>query len=201
MDKSQQDSFYSYPELEAIRLLFELMSDPSQYSTAVESYVARITSRLAWGTPTGADELKQRARELLIGVSPTGALGNKIPAVMSLPERLSPAKAWEMRRGRTERKFFETMQSDVRRSLSNEKGSPAEVKQSWTRMFLENKLSWGFDSDLEGAYAVGMHGKFFPDQDSPRLRRIRSAAHGVLVETLQLDSSSRSSLGSVCARL
>jgi hypothetical protein len=30
--------------------------------------------------------------------------------------------------------------------------------QSWMRTFLENKKTRRFDSDLEGAYAVGMHG-------------------------------------------
>ncbi|KAF7197197.1 Cytochrome P450 monooxygenase [Pseudocercospora fuligena] len=154
MEMSQKECFYSYPELEAIRLLFELLRDPAAYNTSMESFVARVTSRLAWGTSVGADELKQRARELLLSVSPTGALGNKLPAVMSLPESLSPAKAWELRRGRTEREFFETMQDEVRQSL-NATGQP---RKSWTRMFLENKLSWGFANELEGAYAVGMHG-------------------------------------------
>ncbi|EME87956.1 uncharacterized protein MYCFIDRAFT_26018 [Pseudocercospora fijiensis CIRAD86] len=154
MERSQKDGFYSYPELEAIRLLFELINDPSAYNTSMESFVARVTSRLAWGTSVGADELKQRARELLIGVSPTGALGNKLPAVMSLPESLSPAKAWEHRRGRTERKFFQTMQDNVRHSLD----ATEQLRMSWTRMFLENKRLWGFSDDLEGAFAVGMHG-------------------------------------------
>lgn len=170
MDKSERESFFSYPELESIRLLMELMAEPSQYNHAMESYVARITSRLAWGTPAPAEELKQRARELLIGVSPTGAFGNKLPFVMSLPEKLSKSKAWELRRGRTEKKFFETMQKEVREALASTQcteGGPVpsvlpslneKKQQSWTSMFLENQKSWGFASDSEGAYAVGMHG-------------------------------------------
>ncbi|KAI7462378.1 cytochrome P450, partial [Hortaea werneckii] len=95
MDTSERASFYGYPELEAVRLLGELMTNPSQYNVAMESFISRITSRLAWGTSASSDELKQRARELLIGVSPTGALGNKLPFIMSLPEKLISARAWE----------------------------------------------------------------------------------------------------------
>lgn len=153
MDQSQQASFNNYPEIEAVRLLFELMSDPSRYNHALESFIARVTSRLAWGTSEPADELKQRARELLIGVSPTGALTNKLPFLMSLPEQVVPAKAWEFRRYRTESEFFSIMQREVATQMQK-----PSAPQSWMRHLLEKKDSWGFASDLEGAYAVGMHG-------------------------------------------
>lgn len=163
MDDSQKAAFYGYPELESIRLLFELMTEPARYNDALESFIARVTSRLAWGTSRSSDELKQRARELLIGVSPTGSFANKLPLVMSLPEKWTHSKSWELRRSRTERKFFETMQHEVAQDIKAH-AKPVrlqpkvEPKQSWTRMFLDNKPSWGFANDLEGAYAVGMHG-------------------------------------------
>jgi cytochrome P450 len=167
MDTSAKEEFYGYPELESIRLLFEVMTEPSRYNHALESFVARVTCRLGWGTPIAAEELKQRARELLIGVSPTGSFANKLPFIMSLPESWTKSKAWELRRGRTERKFFETMQADVRQQIKDSEKHPdapslalpgLQPKNSWMRMFLENKKAWKFDSDLEGAYAVGMHG-------------------------------------------
>jgi hypothetical protein len=139
MDKSSANAFYSYPELESIRLLFELMTDPSRYNHALESFISRVTCRLGWGTAAPSDELKQRARELLIGVSPNGALTNKLGFLKKLPEAIVPAKAWEFRRYRTESRFFNIQQSEVREKL-------------------KNKTATGFASDLEGAYAVGMHG-------------------------------------------
>ncbi|KAF2154725.1 cytochrome P450 [Myriangium duriaei CBS 260.36] len=153
MDTSGKASFYGYPELESIRLLQELIDSPKDYKNALESFVARVTCRLAWGTDTPSDELKQRARELLIGVSPTGALGNKLPFVMSMPESLSPAKSWERRRARTEKRFFEIMRDKVADSIETGTCTP-----SWMRQFLERRERWGFSSDLEGAFAVGMHG-------------------------------------------
>jgi hypothetical protein len=153
MDKSSANAFYNYPELESIRLLFELMTDPSRYNHALESFISRVTCRLGWGTAAPSDELKQRARELLIGVSPNGALTNKLGFLKKLPEAIVPAKAWEFRRYRTESRFFTILQSEVREKLKN-KTAP----ESWMRHFLENKAATGFASDLEGAYAVGMHG-------------------------------------------
>lgn len=131
----------------------ELLNDPEHYNVHLESFISRVTCRLAWGTSEASDELKQRASELLVGVSPTGALGNKLPFIMSLPDKLVPAKAWERRRVATERAFFETMQDQVRAEHEQNKARP-----SWMRMFLEMKTLWGFRDDLEGAYAVGMHG-------------------------------------------
>lgn len=167
MDTTAKEDYYGYPELESVRLLFEVMTEPSRYNHALESFVARVTCRLGWGTATAAEELKQRARELLIGVSPTGSFANKLPLIMSLPESWTKSKAWELRRGRTERKFFETLQDDVREQIKRSEknlNAPAPLlpslqpKNSWMRTFLENKKAWKFDSDLEGAYAVGMHG-------------------------------------------
>ncbi|KAF2084268.1 cytochrome P450 [Saccharata proteae CBS 121410] len=153
MRESASHKFYRYPELESIRLLQEMLDEPSQYNHALESFISRVTCRLAWGHAEASEELKQRARELLIGVSPTGALGNKIPFVMGLPDWLSPAKAWERRRQRTERKYFEIMQEQVRREM-NEKHAP----QSWMRTLLETWSKWDFSYDLEAAFCVGMHG-------------------------------------------
>jgi len=153
MDKSAKASYYDLPEKESVRLLFELMTDPSRYNHALESFIARVTSRLAWGTAEPADELKQRARELLIGVSPNGALTNKLSFLKSLPASCVPAKAWEFRRFRTEKRFFSLLQNDVRERLLKP-GAP----ESWTRHFYENKSTLGFESDAEAAHAVGMHG-------------------------------------------
>lgn len=153
MRESEKALFFRYPEIEAKRMLVELLDEPDKYNHALESFIARVTCRLAWGHSEASDELKQRARELLIGVSPTGHLGNKIPFIMSLPDWLSPAKAWERRRARTERRFFEIMQGEVETDI-REKKAP----QSWMKLFLDNRSKWGFKYELEGAYAVGMHG-------------------------------------------
>jgi cytochrome P450 len=153
MRESEKALFHRYPELEAKRMLVELLDEPDRYNHALESFISRVTCRLAWGRSEASDELKQRARELLIGVSPTGALGNKLPFLMALPDWLVPAKAWERRRAATERTFFQVMQGEVETDI-REKKAPS----SWMKTFLENRGKWGFKYELEGAYAVGMHG-------------------------------------------
>ena len=156
MDESEKASFYHHPELEQVRLLAELIERPSQYNHCLESYIARVTCRLAWGVSDPSDELKQRARELLIGVSPTGALGNKLAFLMNLPDWLVPAKAWERRRARTERQFFQIMQDEVQADMKQQHGR--ETPRSWMSTYLKSPATWKFQTDLEGAYAVGMHG-------------------------------------------
>lgn len=156
MRESEKNQFHQYPEMESIRMCAELMKDPSQYNHAQESFISRVTCRLAWGHSEASDELKERARELLIGVSPTGSMINKLPFLMSLPDWLSPAKAWERKRARTERRFFEIMQGQVRSDMLTAEQSPQ--KTSWMSIFLGSKDRFNFSHDLEGAYAVGMHG-------------------------------------------
>src|ERR1700761_4952254 len=153
MRNSELADFHQYPELEAIRMLKELMEDPSRYNHHLESFVSRVTCRLAWGHSEGSDELKQRARELLISVSPTGAFGNKLPFIMSLPDWLSPPKAWERRRAKTERRWFQIMQNNVREDIA-----AGHAKPSWMKMFFDAPKLCNFTGELEGAYAVGMHG-------------------------------------------
>ncbi|KAH4945452.1 hypothetical protein HBI24_106690 [Parastagonospora nodorum] len=153
MRESEKALFHRYPEMEAKRMLVELLDEPDRYNHVLESYISRITCRLAWGHSEASDELKQRARELLIGVSPTGALPNKLPFLMALPDWLSPAKAWERRRAITERTWFQSMQSQVQKEINEKTASP-----SWMKIFLDGRSKWGFKSDMEGAYAVGMHG-------------------------------------------
>ncbi|KAL5409611.1 hypothetical protein PMIN03_005857 [Paraphaeosphaeria minitans] len=153
MRESEQALFHRYPEIEAKRMLVELLEEPDRYNHALESFVARVTCRLAWGRSEASDELKQRARELLLGVSPTGSFANKLPFLMAIPDWLSPAKAWERRRARTERFFFQTMQNEVEKDAREEK-----APQSWMKICLDSRSKWGFQYELEGAYAVGMHG-------------------------------------------
>ncbi|KAK7723128.1 hypothetical protein SLS57_004685 [Botryosphaeria dothidea] len=153
MRESKLNTFYRYPELESIRLLKELIDEPHHYNHALESFISRVTCRLAWGHAEASDELKQRARELLISVSPTGHLANKIPFIMSLPDWLSPAKAWERKRQRTERKWFEIMQGQVKKDIEEKREAP-----SWMKTLLGTWNKWDFSYDLEGAFCVGMHG-------------------------------------------
>ncbi|KAI8937455.1 hypothetical protein NX059_005177 [Plenodomus lindquistii] len=153
MRESEKVLFHRYPELEAKRMLVELLDEPDRYNHALESFISRVTCRLAWGHAEGSDELKQRARELLIGVSPTGSFANKLPFIMALPDWLSPAKAWERRRAKTERTWFQMMQDQVVKDIQEGKATP-----SWMKIFLDGRSKWGFKSNLEGAYAVGMHG-------------------------------------------
>jgi cytochrome P450 len=153
MRNTVNDGFNQYPELEAIRLCKELINDPENYNNHLESFVARVTCRLAWGHSEGSEELKQRARELLISVSPTGSIGNKLPFLMSLPDWMSPAKVWEKKRSRTESKWFQTMQEHVKQDVAS-----GTAKPSWTKMFLDAPKLCNFANDMEGAYAVGMHG-------------------------------------------
>lgn len=156
MRQSKLSAYHHYPELESIRLLKELLTDPTQYVDALESFVARVTARLAWGRSEASAELKQRARELLISVSPTGHFANKLPFLMSLPDWLSPPKAWERKRQRTESRWFALMRDQVRADVSS---GTVPANPSWTHYLFGTRAAGKCGlSEIEGAYLVGMQG-------------------------------------------
>jgi hypothetical protein len=82
---SAKKGFYGCPELESNRKVSRVMTDTSRYKRPLESFVARVTCHLRWDIATRAEELEQRALELLICVWSVGSLANKLIPIMSLP--------------------------------------------------------------------------------------------------------------------
>lgn len=76
---------------------------------------------------------------------------------MRLPSWLVPQKAWEVRRARSERVWFEQMLRQVRADIKADGARP-----SWMRSFLTaddipgNRT--GLQDDMSGAYCIGMNG-------------------------------------------
>ena len=95
---SQGHSFHNYPELEAKRLLKELLDRPECYNTILEQYVARVTCRLVWGDASLAADIGTISADLLYAISPAGSIANKFPILLSLSDWMSPVKRWEKAR-------------------------------------------------------------------------------------------------------
>lgn len=150
MVQGYEANYYDYPMIEAKFLLYRLLHEPTKYSFFLDQFTGRIISRLAWGRPEPATDLKKNAFALLHGISPAGPPSNIFPALMLLPEFLAPWKKEERVRHKWEEGFYCGLRDDVKLAMAEKRARP-----SWTRTYFEQKEFFGFD-EHEAAYAVGM---------------------------------------------
>jgi len=150
MARSANASLYSYPTLERKRLLYQFSKDYSNYISHIEQYTSRTISRLAWGSPTFAPELRVGTFGLLVTISPSGAVPNVVSPLAHLPTWLSPWKKLENSRHKREERFFHKAMNSVKQSRAKGEDVPCYMK-----MFLDDREKTGI-REKEGAYVVGM---------------------------------------------
>lgn len=132
-------------------MLYQLSRDPESYASIMDEFTARTTCRLAWGTPRPAAAIMDFSMALLYAVTPDGPLGNILPWTMKLPSWLVPSK-WNENKGMaSEGKLFQHLRDEVLFDDAEEK------RESWTQLLFDHHKET-FGTNLEGAYAVGMHG-------------------------------------------
>ena len=152
MSQSAAVSHQNLPLHECRQFLAELLKDPPNYETLMESFAGRVIARLAFGDSRHYAEISIHSHALLQAISPAAHLTNIIPQLKRLPEWLSPWKRAERERHERERAWFLAIHGEVEQKV---KGGVAI--SSFMRTFLESRESAGM-SDTEGAYVVGMIG-------------------------------------------
>lgn len=90
MSRPTVESLYNYLSVECKRLPYRMSKDPSNYISHIEQYTSRTISRLSWGAPHFADELRIGTFGLLVTISPSGAVPNIVSWLSHLPTWLSP---------------------------------------------------------------------------------------------------------------
>ncbi|PBP18533.1 cytochrome P450 [Diplocarpon rosae] len=150
MSRPTVESLYHYPAVECKRLLYQMSKDPSSYMAHIEQYTSRTISRLSWGAPHFADELRIGTFGLLETISPSGAVPNIVSPLSYLPAWLSPWQKVENARHAREHKFFRHCFDSVKSSMSTRTAAP-----SYMKIFLEEKEKHGM-CDEEGQYVIGM---------------------------------------------
>jgi cytochrome P450 len=144
---------FSYPTIELKRLLYLMSKDPSKYVAHIEDYTSRTISRLSWGSPEHASELRVGTFGLLMTISPSGAVPNIVAPLAYLPAWLSPWQKRENSRHDREERFFHKCQSIVKAAVAKGTASP-----SYMKMFVEDTTEQekGGIDEKEGGYVVGM---------------------------------------------
>src|SRR3569833_3156892 len=137
LGSAQGVNFHHHVEREALRLVRQLHSRGPQPHTAwtrmTEDFTSRVISWLAFGSPDHAERLHKYTWDLLIAVSPCGALPNLLPFLKPLPYWLSPWKWYEHRRHLEQQSWFTDLLEQTRDSMRRGSSTPP----SFLRDYLE----------------------------------------------------------------
>ena len=144
-------------EEEALRVVHDLLKEPSNYEGLFERYAASIIMRLAFGITlfTGQEDAAQQIskvnHELERVASPGAYLVDTFPSLMYLPDLLAPFKREGKRLHAYELNLFTSLVKDVdKRRLA---GDPS-VNNTFTLRWLETKNDYKL-SDDHAAYVLG----------------------------------------------
>ena len=148
---AHEKNYYGHHTIEVPRTLIGLLQNPQLWSSQLEQYQARFLSRCAFGTPRHASALCTNAWRLLINISPAGRLSNVLPGSMKVPKCLAWWRVDEQDRQDKENALYKNCQEEVREQW--EKGN---APPSFTRTYLEHGDHYGFPTDIEAAFNVGM---------------------------------------------
>ncbi|CZS95870.1 related to cytochrome p450 [Rhynchosporium agropyri] len=152
MSRPSAESLYNYPYMECKRLLYQMSKEPSNYIAHIEQYTSRTISRISWGAPHFADELRLGTFGLLTTISPSGAVPNIVSWLSYLPAWLSPWQQVENARHAREHKFFRHCYDTVKSKIANGIAAP-----SYMKVFLDEKEKGKHEMrNEEGQYIVGM---------------------------------------------
>ena len=149
-------SYQNVQNLEATKMLHDLLRSPEDYELWFERYSAGIIMRLGFGRAIDTG-LEPQVRQILNIVhtiervaSPGAYLVDTFPILMHLPSWLVPFKREGNQLHASEAALFRLLQDEVRQKIRSNEDMP----QSFTKTFLEKQEDFGL-SDDEGAYVIG----------------------------------------------
>lgn len=154
---SVAETYEPMQEEEALRVVHDLLKEPSRYESLFNRYAASIIMRLAFGITliTGQEEAAQRIlkvdHELERIASPGAYLVDTFPSLMYLPHFLAPFKREGKRLHAYELDLFRSLVKDV--DKKRQAGDPS-VNNTFTLRWLETKNDYKL-SDDHAAYVLG----------------------------------------------
>ena len=146
--------YFEYITIEARRMLGRLLENPSDYYDITDNFCARISCRLAYGSPAAGTAMSRNAGEFIPQISPAGPITNLMPLFGKLPEWLNPSKRDVRMRRENEARLYHNLLEGVRKEMA----LGTDMPTSYAKTYFEKKAQDPtkiFD-DHEAAYAVGM---------------------------------------------
>ena len=92
MTRAAKSQYYGHIQVEMKRFMHELAQNPQEFFTLTHLFCARISSRLAYGTPDRAIEHMANAGEFISQLGPSGPIPNLMPFLRYFPEWMAPGQ-------------------------------------------------------------------------------------------------------------
>jgi cytochrome P450 len=145
-------------EEEALRLVHDLLQEPTQYDALLERYAASIIMRITYGTtiystshPT-LKRIKEVNHQLERVASPGAYLVDAFPSLMKLPTWLAPFKSEGNRLHREEHSLFRSLVVDVAARAAR---GDLSTEGTMTKIWLDTKEKYPAMTDPHAHYTLG----------------------------------------------
>jgi len=161
---AHQNNYHDIIQPEAVRMLYNLLNDPTDHFKQTDLFTARISARLCYGNPSEASRHSRNAHEFIAQISPTasGPAMNVFPFLIHLPEWINTSKRWVRERRERERELWVSELKRAKQSVADGTAAP----HSYARTYFErleaakknsgdSPAGFGFPEG-EAAYAIGM---------------------------------------------
>ncbi|KAJ4988900.1 cytochrome P450 [Stagonosporopsis vannaccii] len=150
------NKFYGYINLETKRLMHELIHNPSNWWHAVHLHCARISARLAYGSPELAQEHVANAGVFINQLGPSGPAPNLAPFLAHFPEWLVPGKKEVRIRQEREAELWVREFEQTKNLPQDNKQAMSYVAASLQTKSIAATKNAVFENEEEARCAVGM---------------------------------------------
>lgn len=150
------NKYYGYIDLETKHLMHELVRNPGNWWHAMHLHCARISSRLAYGSPDSAQEHVVNAGTFINQLGPSGPAPNLAPFLAYFPEWLVPGKKGVRVRQDKEAQLWNETFDRTRKQMQQD-----GQKSTYVQASLQSKSNGEiktplFENEEEAKCAVGM---------------------------------------------
>jgi cytochrome P450 len=150
------NKFQGYIGLEMKKFMHDLLNRPHDLHYLTHLFCARISSRLAYGSPDSAPEHVTNARGFIGQLGPSGPHTNLLPFLQYLPAWMVPGQMGVVRRQEKEDKLWRALYDQTK-----EAHKKSEYPKTYVAASLKAKEKGGggkplFADETEATFAVGM---------------------------------------------
>jgi hypothetical protein len=154
--RNVNNKFQGYIGLEMKKFMHDLVAKPHDFHYLTHLFCARISSRLAYGSPDSAPEHVANAGGFIGQLGPSGPHTNLLPFLQYLPAWMVPGQTGVVRRQEKEDKLWRALYDQTKEAHKN-----SEYPKTYVAASLEAKERGEegkplFADETEAKFAVGM---------------------------------------------
>lgn len=154
--RNVNNKFQGYIGLETKKFMHDLLATPDDFHYLTHLFCARISSRLAYGSPDSAPDHVTNAGTFIGQLGPSGPHTNLLPFLQSWPAWMVPGQMGVVRRQEKEDKLWRALYDQTKKAHKSSGFPKTYVAASLEAKENGNEGKPLFANETEAKFAVGM---------------------------------------------